>query len=76
MVLDFYDAVDEIEEAAFDACDRIEAKNATGADENVNDLLEEARGKICGEGGKLARRLNSLNLRFSRRPPRSRSHAS
>ena len=65
MVLGFYGAVDEIEKTAFDACSAIEEGNEADKDEMVDELLADTRGKICEEGGKLARRLNSLNVQFS-----------
>ncbi|MGD0396512.1 MAG: hypothetical protein ABSB26_06340 [Nitrososphaerales archaeon] len=67
MVLEFYDAVDKTEKKAFNICDSIEEDDPTNADERIDEVMEETRGKICEEGGKLARRLNSLNLRLSQR---------
>ena len=75
VVLDFYDVVDGIERIAFEACDAIEERNAADADESVEELLKEARGRIRQEGGKLTRRLNSLNLRFTRCPRHFRPRA-
>lgn len=65
MVRDFYDAVNEIEKEAFDACDTIEEDDPTDAGEKMDEALGEARERILKESGRLAERLNSLNLRFS-----------
>ena len=65
IVLDFRDAVDEIEKKAFSICDSIEEDNPTDAYEKTDEVLGEARERILRESGKLAERLNSLNLRPS-----------
>jgi len=65
MVREFYEAVDEIEKEAFDACDAIEEDDPTDADEEMDKALGEARKRVLKESGRLAERLNSLNLRFS-----------
>jgi hypothetical protein len=65
IVLDFRDAVDEIEKRAFNTCDSIEEDNTVNADERMEEVLGEAREMILRESGRLAGRLNSLNLRSS-----------
>jgi hypothetical protein len=65
IVLDFRDAVDEVEKRAFNICDSIEKDNPTDVDEKMDAVLGEAREMILKESGRLAGRLNSLNLRSS-----------
>jgi hypothetical protein len=65
IVLDFRDAVDEIEKRAFDACESIEEEDPTDADGRLDEALGDARDRILKESGRLAERLNSLNLRSS-----------
>ena len=62
MVQDFYHSVDKIEKAAFSTCDSIEENSPNDADEKEDDVLEDARASILEESGRLAERLNSLNL--------------
>jgi hypothetical protein len=69
IILDFRDAVDEIEKRAFSTCDSIEEGNPTDADEKMHEVLGEARERILKESGRLAERLNSLNLWSSWRLP-------
>ncbi|HYB76174.1 MAG TPA: hypothetical protein VEC08_04370 [Nitrososphaerales archaeon] len=66
MVRDFYYAVNEIEKEAFRTCDSIEEDEPTDADEKMNEVLGEARERILKESGRLAERLNSMNLQSSR----------
>jgi hypothetical protein len=65
IVADFYDAADEIEKEAFEACETAAEEDPAGADEEIDEALGEARERILKEGERLTDRLNSLNLRFS-----------
>jgi hypothetical protein len=69
IIVDFRDAVDEIEKRAFSICDSIEEDDSTDAYEKTDEVLGEARERILKESGRLAERLNSLNLRPSWRLP-------
>jgi len=62
MVQGFYHSVDRIEKAAFSTCDSIEENSPNDADEKEDEVLGDARISILKESGRLAERLNSLNL--------------